>query len=99
VISDSDPAGIRDAQTGKYDSVEAKMYVTLRYVDANGEEHFPKVSLPAPVDAIFEHVSKIGYRILDVQGQAIAAHLSARTGLTYTYVRGTVLSDKTEAQL
>lgn len=83
---------------GKFDSVEHKMRFNFTWFDGD-EKRQTHMEFPAPADALWELVENVGYRAVNAQGQAIATLLSTASGRTYTYTRGTFLSDPTKAQI
>jgi hypothetical protein len=84
---------------GVFPSVEQKVVLTFRYIDADGDKHYVKLMIPAPADSMMQEVEKVGWRPTLLQGQAIAALLSTATGRTMTYTRGTALARPTQSQL
>ena len=84
--------------TGEFKSVEEKLLLTFRYFDDDNDKHYVKLGLPCPADSVVEWVEKVGWRALNAEGTSIAVLLSAATGRTYEYTRGTMVGRPTESQ-
>lgn len=97
VVDPADFSGTLDG-TGTFTSVEAKLVLTFRYFDTDGNVCHSRLALPAPADVTVDHKEQTGWRAVLAQGEALAAILTTATGKTMTYTRGTVVSHPTEAQ-